>query len=148
MTALLRTTSATRTFGSFVAVDDVTMAVEPGEVVGLLGANGAGKTTLIRMVLGLLAHTAGEVELLGGPPDRERRRRMGYVPQGLGLYDDLTVAENLSFSSQAYGVVAADAARRPRRARRRARAFTVPRPAAPAGLRRRPRAPARCPGAR
>lgn len=105
MTALLRTTSATRTFGSFVAVDDVTMAVEPGEVVGLLGANGAGKTTLIRMVLGLLAHTAGEVELLGGPPDRERRRRMGYVPQGLGLYDDLTVAENLSFSSQAYGVV-------------------------------------------
>ena len=69
------TTRATRTFGAFVAVDDVSMSVEQGEVVGLLGANGAGKTTLIRMLLGLIARTSGEVELLGGPPDRERRRR-------------------------------------------------------------------------
>ena len=67
----------------------------PGEVVGLLGANGAGKTTLIRMLLGLLAATEGLVEILGGPPDREHRRRLGYVPQNLGLYRDLTVAENL-----------------------------------------------------
>lgn len=104
MSVLLRTTRATRSFGAFVAVDDVSMSVEQGEVVGLLGANGAGKTTLIRMLLGLIARTSGEVELLGGPPDRERRRRMGYVPQGLGLYDDLTVRENLAFSSQAYGV--------------------------------------------
>ncbi len=100
---LLRATGVGRRFGSFTAVDDVTMQVGPGEVVGLLGANGAGKTTLIRMLLGLLATTVGEVELLGGPPDRERRRRLGYVPQGLGLYGDLTVAENLAFTSQAYG---------------------------------------------
>lgn len=100
---LLRATGVIRTFGSFTAVDDVTMRVLPGEIVGLLGANGAGKTTLIRMLLGLLATTAGEVELLGGPPDRDLRRRLGYVPQGLGLYGDLTVAENLTFTSQAYG---------------------------------------------
>ena len=49
------------------------MQVQPGEVVGLLGANGPGKTTLIRMLLGLIAVTSGSVELLGGPPDRERR---------------------------------------------------------------------------
>jgi ABC-2 type transport system ATP-binding protein/ribosome-dependent ATPase len=99
----LRARHVTCRFGSFTAVDDVSMQVQPGEVVGLLGANGAGKTTLIRMLLGLIAVTSGRVELLGGPPDRERRRRLGYVPQGLGLYGDLTVRENLSFSARAYG---------------------------------------------
>ena len=87
---LLRALHVTRRFGTFTAVDDVSMHVHPGEVVGLLGANGAGKTTLIRMLLGLLPATSGGVELLGGPPDREHRRRLGYVPQGLGLYGDLT----------------------------------------------------------
>jgi ABC-type multidrug transport system ATPase subunit len=100
---LLRAGHVTRRFGTFTAVDDVSMQVHPGEVVGLLGANGAGKTTLIRMLLGLIAVTSGRVDLLGGPPDRERRRRLGYVPQGLGLYGDLTVRENLSFSARAYG---------------------------------------------
>jgi ABC-type multidrug transport system ATPase subunit len=78
------------------------MHVSPGEVVGLLGANGAGKTTLIRMLLGLLATSAGQVEVLGGPPDRAHRRRLGYVPQNLGLYRDLTVTENLQFISSTY----------------------------------------------
>jgi ABC-2 type transport system ATP-binding protein len=100
---LLHAEHVTRRFGRFTAVDDVSMQVQPGEVVGLLGANGAGKTTLIRMLLGLIAATSGRVELLGGPPDRQRRRRLGYVPQGLGLYGDLTVRENLSFSARAYG---------------------------------------------
>ena len=100
---LLRARHVTRRFGTFTAVEDVSMNVQPGEVVGLLGANGAGKTTLIRMLLGLLPATSGGVELLGGPPDREHRRRLGYVPQGLGLYGDLTARENLSFSARAYG---------------------------------------------
>ena len=103
---LLRATHVTRRFGAFTAVDDVSMQLRPGEVAGLLGANGAGKTTLIRMLLGLIAVTSGRVDLLGGPPDRERRRRLGYVPQGLGLYGDLTVRENLSFSARAYGTAA------------------------------------------
>ena len=105
---LLRADRVSRRFGAFTAVEDVTMRVGPGEVVGLLGANGAGKTTLIRMLLGLLAMTVGDVELLGGPPERELRRRLGYVPQGLGLYRDLTVRENLAFTSQAYGAAPPD----------------------------------------
>jgi ABC-2 type transport system ATP-binding protein/ribosome-dependent ATPase len=88
----------TRTFGQLTVVDRVDLAVEPGEVVGLLGANGAGKTTLIRMLLGLLPVSGGSVRLFGRPPSRAARRRIGYVPQGLGLYEDLTVAENLAFS--------------------------------------------------
>jgi ABC-type multidrug transport system ATPase subunit len=104
--ALVRAEEVTRRFGSFTAVDAVSLEVRSGEVVGLLGANGAGKTTLIRMLLGLLAASAGRVEVLGGPPDREHRRRLGYVPQNLGLYTDLTVVENLAFVSGSYGVAA------------------------------------------
>ena len=87
----------TRRFGAFTAVDDVDIQVAPGEVVGLLGANGAGKTTLIRMLLGVLRPTAGSVRLFGRAPTRAERRRVGYVPQNLGLYRDLTVGENLEF---------------------------------------------------
>ncbi|WP_062465191.1 ABC transporter ATP-binding protein [Demequina soli] len=100
---LIRAASVTRRFGSFTAVDGVSLTVESGEIVGLLGANGAGKTTLIRMILGLLAPSEGDLALFGGEPSRESRARLGYVPQGLGLWDDLTVAENLAFVDEAFG---------------------------------------------
>ncbi len=102
--------SVTRTFGPMVAVDHVDLRVGPGEVVGLLGANGAGKTTLIRMLLGLLRVSSGQVRLFGQPPSRLTRRRIGYVPQGLGLYDDLTVAQNLEFARAVFGAPAPGAA--------------------------------------
>ncbi|MCV2393589.1 ABC transporter ATP-binding protein [Actinotalea sp. M2MS4P-6] len=102
MSALLEARGYSHRFGDLLAVDDVSLRVEPGEVVGLLGANGAGKTTLIRALLGLLPTRDGEIRLLGGPPTRDARRRVGYVPQGLGLYDDLTVQENVEFVAQAY----------------------------------------------
>src|SRR5262245_63316633 len=102
----MQSREVTRRFGSFTAVDAVTMHVAAGEVVGLLGANGAGKTSLIRMLLGLLATSSGRVEVLGGHPDRAHRRRLGYVPQNLGLYRDLTVAENLQFIAASYGAAA------------------------------------------
>jgi len=98
--------AVTKTFGEFTAVDRVDLAVHPGEVVGLLGANGAGKTTLIRLLLGLLPASAGSVRLFGQPPSRATRRRIGYVPQTLGLYDDLTVAENLAFSAAVFAAPA------------------------------------------
>jgi ABC-type multidrug transport system ATPase subunit len=99
---------ATKRFGDLLAVDGVDLTVAPGEVVGLIGANGAGKTTLIRMLLGLLLPTAGRIRLFGEPPSRRTRARLGYVPQSLGLYEDLTVAENLAFSAAAFGSAAAD----------------------------------------
>ncbi|GLY81658.1 ABC transporter ATP-binding protein [Actinoallomurus iriomotensis] len=90
-------------FGSFTAVRAVNMTVGPGEVVGLLGANGAGKTTLIRVLLGLLRPSAGRARLFGARPSLETRRSVGYVPQTLGLYSDLTVRENWSFAASAFG---------------------------------------------
>ncbi len=104
MTApLIDASGLTVSFGDNTAVDDVTFAVHPGEVVGLLGANGAGKTTTIRMLLGLLRPSAGRAHLLGASPSLESRRQLGYVPQNLGLYQELTVAENVAFTAQAYG---------------------------------------------
>ena len=94
---------AVRRFGAFTAVAGVDLEVRAGEVVGLLGANGAGKTTLIRLLLGLLHPTAGRVRLFGRRPSRATRGRIGYVPQGLGLWEDLTVTENLAFSARAFG---------------------------------------------
>lgn len=102
--AAIAANDLTRSFGAFVAVEGVTFDVDRGEVVGLLGANGAGKTTTIRMLTGLIAPTSGRAELLGGKPSRAARRHLGYVPQGLGLYRDLSVTQNLAFSAGAYGV--------------------------------------------
>ncbi len=91
-------------FHWIVAVDDLSFTVSPGEVVGLLGANGAGKTTTMRMLLGLLTPTSGVATIAGKPIREVDRRVMGYVPQGLGLYRELTVAENVEFAASAFGV--------------------------------------------
>ena len=100
---LVEVSGARKRFGEVVAVDGVDLAVRSGEVVGLLGANGAGKTTLMRLILGLLRPTGGTISLFGEPPSRRTRARLGYVSQGLGLYEDLTVAENLAFNADAFG---------------------------------------------
>ncbi|NNC13481.1 ABC transporter ATP-binding protein [Planctomonas sp. JC2975] len=91
-------------FGHATAVDDVSLEVRPGEVVGLIGANGAGKTTLLRILLGLERADEGDATLFGEPPSNASRRRLGYVPQGLGLYTTLSVRENVAFLSRVYGV--------------------------------------------
>ena len=102
--ALVEAADVSMDFGSTRAVDHVTLRVDSGEVVGLLGANGAGKTTLIRLLLGLLSPTTGRVRVLGGRPSVLTRRMVGYMPQGLGLYEDLTARENLAFQAAVFGV--------------------------------------------
>jgi ABC-2 type transport system ATP-binding protein len=104
MDILAEACAVARRFGGFTAVSAADLAVGRGEVVGLLGANGAGKTTLIRLLLGLLRPTDGVIRLFGSAPSIAGRRRVGYVPQTLGLYAALTVAENWAFTAAAFGI--------------------------------------------
>lgn len=102
MDILAEARQASRRFGAFTAVSTADLVVRRGEVVGLLGANGAGKTTLIRLLLGLLQPSDGIIRLFGSLPSIATRRRVGYVPQTLGLYAGLTVAENWTFTAAAF----------------------------------------------
>jgi ABC-2 type transport system ATP-binding protein len=97
----------TRRFGSFTAVNDISLTVGGGEVFGFLGANGAGKTTAIRMLIGLLAPTEGDATVAGVDVvtrAEEVKRRIGYMSQRFSLYDDLTVRENIVLYGGVYGL--------------------------------------------
>ena len=107
VSAAIRARRLRRSFGRFVAVDDVDIDLAPGEVFGLLGANGAGKTTTIRMLCGMLPPDAGTVDVGGIDMVRHARRargRIGYVAQRWALYDDLDVIENLDLQAGLYGL--------------------------------------------
>lgn len=107
-TVLASGSHVTRRFGENTAVDDVSLEVKAGEIFGLIGANGAGKTTFIRSLIGLDSPTSGTVELFGTWPGKSSRKRLGYVPQGLGLYQTITVAENAEFYSRVFGTPLAE----------------------------------------
>jgi ABC-2 type transport system ATP-binding protein len=108
---VVRTERLGRRFGDLVAVDALDLEIGRGEVFGLLGPNGSGKTTTIRMLCGLVTPTSGTAEVAGFDVVREPeqvRRRIGYMSQRYGLYDELTVAENLRFYASVYGLVGAE----------------------------------------
>jgi ABC-2 type transport system ATP-binding protein len=97
----------TRRFGSFTAVNDISFEVAQGEVFGFLGANGAGKTTAIRMLIGLLAPSAGTARVAGYDVASEAeqvKRNIGYMSQRFSLYEDLTVRENITLYGGIYGL--------------------------------------------
>jgi ABC-2 type transport system ATP-binding protein len=104
---IIRTEHLSRRFGHLVAVRDVSMSVEKGEIFGVLGPNGAGKSTTIRMLCGILDPTGGRGTVVGFDIAKESEKikeRIGYMTQRFSLYEDLSVGENLLFYAGIYGV--------------------------------------------
>ena len=101
------TEKLTRAFGDNLAVNQLSLSVERGEVFGLLGPNGAGKTTTVRMLAALLSPSSGEAWVAGcrvGEDDQGIRQKIGLLPEAPGLYDALTAEQNLAFYGEMYGV--------------------------------------------
>lgn len=98
MKAIVRTENLTKIFGNFTAVKDLNIEIGKGETYGLVGPNGAGKTTTIKMICGILAITQGEAFVFGRRvPSHDFVHEIGYLPQDIALYMNLTVHEHLSF---------------------------------------------------
>ncbi len=112
---VIETHDLTKKYGAFVAVDRLNLTVQPGEVFGLLGPNGAGKTTTILMLLGLTEPTSGSVRVLGLDPARQPlsvKSRVGYLPDQVGFYDELTARQNLAYIARLNGIPGSEIDRR------------------------------------
>jgi len=101
-----------KTFGPVKAVDDVSYAVEKGELFGLLGPNGAGKTTSLRILLDIFKPDAGSVAVLGGPITDAKKDRIGYMPEDRGLYQDIPLERCLIYLGSLKGLGQAEAKQR------------------------------------
>lgn len=107
MEYVVTTHGLTKKFGSFTAVNDLTIKIKPGEIYGFLGPNGSGKTTTMRMLCGLLEPTSGSGSVLGFDLARDSekiKRQIGYMSQKFSLYEDLTIFENLDFYAGMYSI--------------------------------------------
>src|SRR5688572_14691543 len=97
----------TKRFEERDVVQDLSLEIDAGQIFGIIGPSGCGKTTTIRMLLGVLRPTAGELLVLGRRPHQFRRRdreRLGYMPQLFVLFPELSVIENLHFAASIYGM--------------------------------------------
>ena len=107
MDEVISLTGITKKYGDFTAVDQLSLSIYQGEIFGLLGPNGSGKTTCVKIMCGLVPPTLGRATVLQRDVHRhgeEIRSRLGYMPQRFGLYEDLTVRENLLFLAGLYGL--------------------------------------------
>ncbi|CAH8712038.1 ABC transporter ATP-binding protein [Paenibacillus thiaminolyticus] len=107
MTAIITTTQLTKAYGDQIAVDNLNMTVKQGQIYGFLGQNGAGKTTTIRMLLGLIKPTHGDIEMFGEhlyAKQKEILRRVGSIVESSGFYENLTARENLLINAKLMGV--------------------------------------------
>ncbi len=104
-----------KTYDHFVAVDSLSLRIQPGTVYGLLGPNGAGKTSTLRMLIGIIAPDAGEIRVFGEPLRRSHIQRMGYLPEERGLYRKMKVLDHLVFLGELKGLSRGEAAMRTQR---------------------------------
>src|SRR5205085_5120958 len=104
---VIKAAALTKRYGANLAVDHIDLEVGAGEIVGILGPNGSGKTTTILMLLGLTEPTGGRAEVAGFDPLREPlqvKRRVGYPPDPIGFYDNLSAQDNLAYTGRLAGL--------------------------------------------
>lgn len=104
---MIKLKGVTRTYGNFKAVDDVSMTINSGEIVGLLGHNGAGKTTIMKMITGFLEPTEGTITVNGKEIGNDRRaiqKDIGYLPENCPVYPEMTVVEYLDYMASLHGL--------------------------------------------
>ncbi len=107
MTVLIDASHLRKAFGATVAVDDLSLQVEEGEIYGLVGSDGAGKTTTVRLLVAALKPDSGQASVCGFPLDKkaeQARSQLGYLSQRFSLYEDLTVLENIRFFAELRGL--------------------------------------------
>jgi ABC-2 type transport system ATP-binding protein len=102
----------TKAYESKVAVNNLSLSIEAGQMFGLLGPNGAGKTSSIRMMMGITLPDSGRVSLFGKPFERQSLERVGYLPEERGLYKKMKVIEQLVFFGELHGLAADEARKR------------------------------------
>jgi ABC-2 type transport system ATP-binding protein len=108
MDSIIQTRDLTKRFGTLTAVDRLNLTVAAGEIFGLVGPDGAGKTTTLRMLCGLMDPTEGSAQVAGHDTARDSQAvkdSIGYMAQRFGLYQDLTVEENMTFYADLFGIV-------------------------------------------
>jgi ABC-2 type transport system ATP-binding protein len=102
---VIQTSSLTKKFGNFTAIDNLNLNIRKGEIYGLLGPNGAGKTTTIRLLCGLIKYGSGEAFILGKKaPNNDVAPYIGYMPQETALYEGLSIRQNMEFYGEIFGL--------------------------------------------
>lgn len=108
---ILKTTDLTKKYNNKVVVDNLNMEIQRGEIFGLLGPNGAGKSTTMNMICAIVRPTAGEIELLGRNPWKQKKdiiHKIGYIPQELAIHGNLKAWENVELFASLYGIKGKD----------------------------------------
>jgi len=110
--SIIEVSNISKRFGEVKAVDNLSFEVHPGEIFGLLGPNGAGKTTSIRMILDIFEPDSGQIEILGGPMNEEKKNQIGYLPEERGLYQEIPLERCLTFLATLKGMDEHDASKK------------------------------------
>jgi ABC-2 type transport system ATP-binding protein len=110
--AVVELAGVTKAYESKIAVNNLSLSIDAGQMFGLLGPNGAGKTSSIRMIMGITIPDSGSITLFGKPFDRQSLERVGYLPEERGLYKKMKVLEQLVFFGELHGLTAAEARKR------------------------------------
>jgi ABC-2 type transport system ATP-binding protein len=110
--AVVELAGVTKAYESKIAVDNLSLTIDAGQMFGLLGPNGAGKTSSIRMIMGITIPDSGSIRLFGKPFERKSLERVGYLPEERGLYKKMKVLDQLVFFGELHGLTAAEARKR------------------------------------